>query len=117
MSDNKTTTVSGSFPVQDISHKPKRMQGDAIRQKYGNTGEDELTQKTSSPKVVTLERAINYYEELAEQGNDNAPMYVATVKWLRELLTIRSSKTEAVVKALFNAKLEEGVKGEDTEDR
>ena len=116
MSD-RITTVSGSFPVQDISHKPKRMQGDAIRQKYDSSGEDESLQKVSSPKVVTLERAINYYEELAEQGSDNALMYSATVKWLKELLTIRSSKTEAVVKALFNAKLKEEVKGEDTENR
>lgn len=107
MRDYDETTISGvaNFPVQDITHKPKRMQGDMIRLKKRLEGEvnEETPEETSadtSLKVVTLERAISYYKRMSADET-NGRLYEATAKWLEELLVTRSIKTEAARKALF----------------
>ena len=95
------TTVSDSFPVKDITHKPKRMQGDMIRAKENidvvTTDSDDVAEDTLS--IITLERAINYYKKKSADKT-NGKLYSATANWLEELLITRTLKTEAAVKAV-----------------
>lgn len=101
MSDYVTTT-SSSFPVKDITHKPKRMQGDMIRLKEAEAGitTDSPTEVNEPLSVITLERAISYYKKMSSDET-NGKLYVATAKWLEELLVTRTLKTEAAVKAVI----------------
>ena len=110
MKDYDRTTVAGvaNFPVQDITHKPKRQQGDMIRLKQleeqgvEEQGVEEPTvteQKDSTLKIITLERAISYYKRMSADPK-NGKLYEATAKWLEELLVTRTVKTSGAVKAL-----------------
>lgn len=91
--------MTNNFPVMDITHKPKRMQGDSIRKEnlstvstvHSSVDEDVL-------EVITLERAIHFYEELAAKNLPNYKLYSATAKWLKELFVSRSPKTMLEVK-------------------
>lgn len=98
-----TTTTSNSFPVKDITHRPKRMQGDMIklqRLEYGETSNSSSPEVPSGTlSVVTLERAISYYKSMSADKT-NGKLYSATAKWLEELLITRTLKTEAAVKAV-----------------
>ena len=100
---NEVTTTSSFFPVKDVTHKPKRMQGDAIRQKYSESGmsNDNVAENTETLSVITLERAISHYKKLSADSV-NGKLYSATAKWLEELLVTRTLKTEAAVKAVIN---------------
>lgn len=85
-SDGNVTTV-GNFTTVNITHKPKRMQGDSIKLQLEN--DNSVTTPHSTPKVpqsVTLEGAIKYYEENAK--GDNEKLYKMTVIWLRKLLAM-----------------------------
>ena len=108
MSDYVTTT-SSSFPVKDITHKPKRMQGDAIRlrEKEANASTPENGSTEESLSVITLERAISYYKRMSADST-NGKLYVATAKWLEELLVTRTLKTEAAVKAVIEGENKDG---------
>lgn len=77
-----------NFPVEDISHKPKRMQGDAIKQKFQETIEE--VHGNSIPKFITLEKAIEYYEKAAGENKLESKLYAQTAEWLKELLTIHN---------------------------
>ena len=105
MKDYDRTTVAGvaNFPVQDITHKPKRHQGDMIRLKQlEEQGVEEPTvteQKDSTLKIITLERAISYYKRMSADPK-NGKLYEATAKWLEELLVTRTVKTSGAVKSL-----------------
>lgn len=115
MSNYDETTVGGvaNFPVIDITHKPKRQQGDMIRlkQRLEGTTPDVPTSETNTNTpltVITLERAISYYKRMSADET-NGKLYEATAKWLEELLVTRTSK-----KALVN---EENKPDVDTETR
>ena len=92
--------MTNNFPVMDITHKPKRMQGDSIRKEnlstvstvHSSVDEDVL-------EVITLERAIHFYEELAAKNLPNYKLYSATAKWLKELLATRNIKVMQQVNA------------------
>lgn len=106
-----TTTTSSSFPVKDITHKPKRMQGDMIKLKeaeMGLTNNDSPVGVNEPLSVITLERAISYYKRMSADET-NGKLYSATAKWLEELLVTRTLKTEATVKAVT-----EGVNKDET---
>lgn len=101
------TTVSGvaNFPVEDITHKPKRRQGDMIRaqnrQFDAETSDYPSGDDTDKPlQIITLERAISYFKRKSNDP-ENGKLYSATSKWLEELLVVRSTKTEAARKAVF----------------
>ena len=102
MSKDYVTTTSSSFPVKDITHKPKRMQGDMIRLKESesNATESQNVGVEETLTVVTLERAISYYKKMSADTT-NGKLYSATAKWLEELLVTRTLKTEAAVKAVI----------------
>ena len=97
-----TTTTSNSFPVKDITHKPKRMQGDMIKLKESEAGiaDNSPVEGAESLSVITLERAISYYKKMSADET-NGKLYIATAKWLEELLVTRTLKTEAAVKAVI----------------
>ena len=105
MKDYNNTTVAGvaNFPVQDITHKPKRQQGDMIRLKQlEEQGVEEPTatvQEDSTLKVITLERAISYYKRMSADPK-NGKLYEATAKWLEELLVTRTVKTSEAVRSI-----------------
>lgn len=105
MKDYNNTTVAGvaNFPVQDITHKPKRQQGDMIRLKQleeqGGEESPATVQEDSILKIITLERAISYYKRMSADPK-NGKLYEATAKWLEELLVTRTVKTSGAVKAL-----------------
>lgn len=84
-------TTSGNFSTIDITHKPKRMQGE-------NFSRDEQTASASVNKPVefssrSLESAILFFLQNAK----DKPLYMQTAVWLRELLLTRSSKTKSAV--------------------
>lgn len=97
-----TTTTSSSFPIKDITHKPKRMQGDMIRLKEAEEGIINSVSSTEneSVSVITLERAISYYKSKSAD-EVNGKLYSATARWLEELLVTRTLKTESAVKAVI----------------
>lgn len=97
------TTTASSFPVKDITHKPKRMQGDMIRLKEAEAGlndNEAPAENSETLSVITLERAISYYKKMSADVT-NGKLYIATAKWLEELLVTRTLKTEAAVKAVI----------------
>ena len=105
MKDYDKTTVAGvaNFPVQDITHKPKRQQGDMIRLKQleeqGVEESPATVQEDSTLKIIPLARAISYYKRMSADPK-NGKLYEATAKWLEELLVTRTVKTSGAVKAL-----------------
>lgn len=100
MSDYTTVGGVANFPVKDITHKPKRMQGDMIRLKEAEMGivnSANSTEDSNTPlSVITLERAISHYKRMSTDST-NGKLYEATAKWLEELLVTRTLKTKAVV--------------------
>lgn len=90
------TTVSDRFPVVDITHKPKRMQGDNIRSAQRETVSVSVSYEGDNhvevPQTMTLERAIRFYEENAR--GEFQSLYVQTAKWLRMLLSRNSVPAE-----------------------
>ena len=87
MSD-MTTTREG-FTTIDVTHRPKRLQGDNIRALSEDVPEEQV-EGNFVPNVLTLERAIRYYESNAV--GEMKHLYKQTAKWLRSLLD-RSVKT------------------------
>lgn len=84
-------TTSKSFPVVDITHKPKRTQADNLRKSINSVSSvpQEITTEIKPhyevPTMITLEKAIHFYEENAT--GDLEKLYSQTAKWLRSLLT------------------------------
>ena len=112
MSDVMTT--KDRFPVVDITHQPKRMQGDAIAMKEATS--DEITPIVAEEEtltVVTLERAITFYSQLASQRGANSKLYLATANWLKELLATRNVKVMQQVNA---ERVEVGVNNADDKE-
>ena len=80
------TTTRNGFPVHDITHKPKRMQGDNLKAVFGEeTSASSAGKETNIPSAVTLERAIQFYESHADGEYKN--LYSQTAKWLREFMS------------------------------
>jgi methylthioribose-1-phosphate isomerase len=96
MSDNiygegQVTTV-GNMTVTNITHKPKRMQGDHIRNEVQSISKEVEDHK---PTAVTLESAIKYYEENAV--GEFEVLYNMTAKWLETLRKVRIKKIEETI--------------------
>ena len=75
------------FPVIDITHKPKRMQGAFIPEVEATNPESGDEQLTS----VTLERAILIMEEKSKftRSQGERLLFHAVATWLKEYLSIR----------------------------
>lgn len=99
MPNYDTTTVGtvANFRVEDITHKPKRRQGDMIKLKQAEMSEgDTPTQVPESvPESLTLERAITFFK-----SNSSHPTYgnlcAQTSAWLEELFISRTAKKSPV---------------------
>lgn len=82
-----TMTTANKFPVYDITHTPKRTQAGNLKV-LSNDESNSLNNAQSDsgvPSIVTLERAINFYETHAEGEYKN--LYLQTAKWLREFMS------------------------------
>lgn len=80
------TTVRKGFPVHDVTHKPKRMQNANLKAVLGEEKTVSLAGEESDvPTIITLERAIHYYESHAEGKYAN--LYAQTAKWLRDFMS------------------------------
>lgn len=87
------TTVRSGFPVQDVTHKPKRMQSANLKAVLKEENpESQGVSSSEVPSVVTLERAINFYESHA--SGEYKVLYSQTAKWLREFMS-RSVSVDA----------------------
>lgn len=80
-----TMTTKDNFPVIDVTHKPKRMQGTNLRTMNTNPVTTTQMAETDVPQSATLERAIVYYETHAE--GEFKVLYSQTAKWLREYMS------------------------------
>ena len=81
-------TTKDNFPVIDITHKPKRMQGENLKAVATVTTvmeQDDASMTSAIPSTPTLERAIEYYETHAV--GEFRLLYSQTAKWLREYMT------------------------------
>ena len=89
MSDRMTTKGGFIKECTDITHKPKRFQNDQIAKSLTleDSGEDSSKENLGDsfvPKVVTLERAIKFYE--ANATGEFVKLYKQTALWLRDIL-------------------------------
>lgn len=86
MSD-KVTTTRDSFPVIDVTHRPKRTQSSNLARAYGesSSSSDSPSRSNNVPSVVTIERAIQYFEENA--SGELSTLYRQTAVWLRQLMS------------------------------
>lgn len=119
MSDNITTTKD-LFKVVDITHKPKRMQGDNFvgTDLHIKSQEETSTPNnddTDIPEYVTLERAIEFYNNHANITTYKGKLYSATVSWLKELLSLRATKLTALADSKTNV-LVASLNGEEKEE-
>ena len=87
-----STVSNGSFPVIDITHKPRRTQAGNLAQVSAmSCTEGDVVYNpnpaslTGVPKVVTIERAISFYESQAE--GEYELLFKQTAKWLREYMS------------------------------
>ena len=83
-------TTTQSFPNEDISHRPKRLQSDNLRVARGDDSlavrdGSEMIKQTNVPQVVTLERAIKYYRDNAV--GDYELLFNKTAEWLEVMLS------------------------------
>ena len=88
MTYDNTTSSHNFAPVKDITHKPKRLQGDNVKKALKERvekpeNEDEIRPKTTLGNF-TLESAITYYENNAV--GELEKLYKVTAQWLRLLL-------------------------------
>ena len=84
MKNDKVTTTKDAFPIQDITHYPRRLQADNVAPTQEEEKLDSQTSRVSYPPQVTLERAIRYYENTKDPNNGT--LYARTAEWLRLLL-------------------------------
>lgn len=86
MANEVTTVAGGRFPVQDITHTPKRTQQGNLRKAQGiQEGNQEVVTSTNVPQNPTLERAISFFEENAQ--GEYRSLYSNTALWLRTLIS------------------------------
>lgn len=104
MSNSVTTVGSPHFPVQDITHKPKRMQGANFTESLDEVIKPPTEMEGDVEAIGTIEGAIRFYETTAKVYEGTSPnmsnLFVHTAKWLRELLVTRNPKSESKAKAL-----------------
>ncbi len=86
------TTTRDSFPVEDITHKPRRSQSDNLRNAQSEVTVSAVStdSKELSNMPLTLERAISYYETHAV--GELAHLYRFTATMLRYLLLNPTNK-------------------------
>lgn len=89
-------TTSDRFPVVNVTHKPLRTQAGNLAQVDRVCDVQVVPSSSHVPSVITVERAIEFYEKEADRGNEYSSLYNATAKWLRDYLSIRKPKKDTV---------------------
>ena len=113
---NVTTVANGKFPVEDITHKPRRTQADNLK-KAGvvadevPSGNDELVSKV--PQSPTVEGAIQFFEENAK--GEYKALYKSTATWLRNYLTMKVKESPKNLQAVLPNDIKEVVLSETAE--
>lgn len=103
-----TMTTRDNFPVIDVTHKPKRMQGTNLK----TMSEPESRQETfesNVPQSATLERAIQFYESNAQ--GEYKVLYSQTAKWLREYMTKTMPVVQVPQESPVEAETEDAMRG------
>lgn len=90
---NRVTTTKDFNRVENITHKPKRLQGSNFGSNDNLTTDDQVV--VNVPRSITIENAIKFYEENAV--GENAQLYLQTSKWLRDLMTKRLPASTGVI--------------------
>jgi hypothetical protein len=91
--EGRVSTV-GNMTVTDVTHRPKRMQGDSLK-KESPVQDREVDALSDTPNAITLESAIRYYEEHAE--GEFKVLYTRTAQWLDSLRKVRIKKIEETI--------------------
>ena len=103
MSSEMTTSLN--FPVQNITHKPKRMQGDFIKNDEKSQS-DGVNPDVDIEDISNIEGAIRYCENKAREYAslpNTSKIYSNISKWLRELLVTRNPKSIEESKSLSDS--------------
>lgn len=82
--DERVTTTGSNFPVIDITHKPRRYQGDSITNDTSSVSVSDNVVHSNIPQNPTLESAITFYLNNAD-GNYKS-LYSFTANWLKSIL-------------------------------
>ena len=104
-----TMTTKDNFPVIDVTHKPKRMQGTNLKTMNTNPVTTTQMAETDVPQSATLERAIVYYESHAEVNFK--VLYSQTAKWLREYMTKTMPVVQVPEESPVEAETEDETRG------
>lgn len=113
---NVTTVSNGKFPVEDITHKPRRTQADNLRKAgfVDNEVSSENTDIVSKvPQSPTVEGAIKFFEENAK--GEYKALYVNTAMWLRKYLTLKVKELPKNLQAVLPDDTKEVVASETAE--
>lgn len=102
-------TTKDNFPVVDITHRPKRMQGTNLKTMVDHETESNEVHESNVPQSATLERAIQFYESNAQ--GEYRVLYAQTAKWLREYMTKTMPVVEAPMESPVEAESEDAVRG------
>lgn len=84
------TTVTDSFPVEDITHRPKRLQGSNL--KKSTVSEDKTEGVSDIPVSLTLENVVAYFRSHAQ--GDLADLYSYTADQLEQMYKMRKKYLE-----------------------
>ncbi len=88
------------FPVEDITHKPRRRQGDNIKtNSVTYAGDYSPSHQDPSfadvPETLTPERLVKFYEENVD-GSKLGEVYSVTAKYLRQFIDRSMKKGDHV---------------------
>jgi hypothetical protein len=100
MYDKKEVTMSGNFPVQDITHVPRRTQSGNIKvlteQDIAPTEAENLDDVKIITGATTVERAVGIFENLSEESNtkEKREFFRQVANWLREYASYNKVKMQ-----------------------
>lgn len=114
--------IEDMFPVIDITHHPKRMQGDWAK-KEGVEKVMKALDIKDLPSQFTVETIIATLNKLIESGDKLSPLYESIVRYMKEHHSIHSEIGKLKVENAqlqdsleFYRKLNEDLEKEDSSD-
>lgn len=114
--NNVTTVANGKFPIEDITHKPRRTQADNLK-KAGFTNDNvtvtEDNVQSKIPQSPTVEGAIQFFEDNAK--GEYKALYTSTAMWLRKYLTAKVKELPKNLQAVLPDDTKEVVASETAE--
>lgn len=95
--------MPNQFPHLDITHKSRRSQQEnlarGIRPGGSSSPAESVTEATEAPIALnfarmSIETAVQFYENKALESLDVRPLFLHTAVWLKELLSVRQQNRE-----------------------